>query len=278
MFMRRANTLPAVVSVPNAKCIRKSRRFPVLGLSIALRVPNVCIFFLICILPLSLLSSATATDLGQGLRYLRSNNIDTDCSALRSALSQPAPLVIDLRGTVAPDAAAGATVAPRPASTAITRPGQSDPTAAAPSLRIILVNAGTPAGLLRAFALPASGWLVLGPATPGLTVDIAVSASVEADRRAVAALAAGVPPEKLLDRQPKKNRYDEAALIRDYTHQPAEAPAPAGRTSNNGTESTPPAAPAAQPDADAAEAPPADAVLQRARDIHRALLALKKIP
>ncbi|OAM89928.1 hypothetical protein AW736_11500 [Termitidicoccus mucosus] len=210
-------------------------------------------------------SFSAAADLGEGLRYLRINNIDTDGAALQAALSQPAPLVIDLRAAAAPRDGGVAGFAGRTAH---------DP---AP-LRLLLVNAGTPAGLLRAFALPAPGWLTLGPATPGLAVDIAVSASVEADRRAVAALAAGTPPEKLLNRQPEKNRYDEAALIRDYTNQPAEAPAPAGHTSNDGTESAPPGASAAQPDADAAESPPADAVLQRARDIHRALLALKKIP
>ncbi|MDR2676175.1 MAG: hypothetical protein LBC18_15260 [Opitutaceae bacterium] len=246
-----------------------------------------CAGFLFFATPNSLFPSAAA-GLGGGLRYLRVNNLDADGAALRSALSQPAPLVIDLRGA-APRDGAGDSGALRAAVLAATRPARPDATAGAahpagPALRFLLVNADTPAGLFRAFALPAPGWLVLGPAAPGLTVDVAVSASVEADRRAVAALAAGTPPEKLLNRQPKKNRYDEVALIRDYTNQPAEAPAPAGRTGSNGAESAPPAAAATEPDAGAAddagaaEAPPADAVLQRARDIHRALLALKKIP
>ncbi|MDR0901819.1 MAG: hypothetical protein LBM92_03510 [Opitutaceae bacterium] len=214
------------------------------------------IFFLICILPLSLLSAATITDLGQGLCYLRVENPGTDFAALQSALSQPAPLVIDLR-------AAGARPADFPSRPG-TRPG---PAGAAAPLRILLVNPGTPAGLLRAFALPAPGWLVLGPAAPGLAVDAAVDTPLEADRRAVAALIAGAPPETLFSRPPEKKRYDEAALVRDYASQPAEAPGPSGPGGNDNTE---PAAPA--------EAPPVDAVLQRARDIHRALLALKKIP
>lgn len=251
-----------------------------------------CAGFLFFVPPNSLFASAAA-DLGEGLRYLRINNTDTDAAALRSALSQPAPLVIDLRRVASRDGAAAlldgvASGGGLPAS--VLSVGTD-----APPLRLLLVNTDTPAGLLRAFALPAPGWLTLGPASPWLTVDIAVSASVEADRRAVAALVAGVPPEKLLNRQPEKNRYDEAALIRDYTNQPAEAPAPAshdgnndngndsdnsneGNGENNGTESAPPDVSAAQPATPAVELPLADAVLQRARDIHRALLILKKIP
>ncbi len=203
---------------------------------------------------------AAPADLGQGLRYLRIENSDTNFAALQAALAESAPLVIDLRAARPPSGSGGS----RPPSAALRAGVRQSPAAAAP-LRLLLVNSDTPPALLRAFALPAPGWLVLGPAVPGLAVDITVAASPDADRRAAAALAAGAPPASLLNRQPAKTRYDEAALLRDYTDQP---PPEISGTDGGGSDAQ----------AGSEPLPPADAVLQRAQDIHRALLALKRIP
>jgi len=132
-----------------------------------------------------------------------------------------------------------------------------------------------------------AGIITLGARTPALTPDIAVSVSSEDDRHAYDAFGDGTPLDKLLNSALEKKRFDEAALVRDR----ANAMNPnSDLGSDDDTSALSPEAPEVAPSvslarpapapvpAKKAEPPPIiDAVLQRAVQLHRALVALKKI-
>ena len=146
----------------------------------------------------------------------------------------------------------------------------------------MLVGPGTPTDLLAALRDHAPALITLGLAAPGLTPDITLSVNPEADSRAYAALEAGAPIESLISENTYKHRFDEAALARDRDSGAAEDEGP---RSNGGVPNA--ALPAAEPPPVSAEVRPStaapvvplkDTVLERAVQLHRALLALGKLP
>jgi hypothetical protein len=146
----------------------------------------------------------------------------------------------------------------------------------------VLVGPATPAGPLALLRARAPALITLGLAAPGLAPDIALAVKPEDDRRAFDALDAGTPVDSLINDIPAGRRFDEAALVSEKD-----------RDSNGGDDTdappepsreSPPAGPppAAASEAQAAPAAPPkqslDFVLQRAVQLHRALLALGKLP
>ncbi|MBK8475942.1 MAG: hypothetical protein IPL39_06415 [Opitutaceae bacterium] len=105
--------------------------------------------------------------------------------------------------------------------------------------------------------------LTLGYASPGFAPTLAVSTEPALDRAAVAALAAGRPARELIEEKLDKPRFDEARLARNHAN---------GR---RGDDAAPPDESKEPP---ASEVPVKDLVLQRAVFLHRALLALGRLP
>ena len=245
----------------------------------------------LCGLPLvpTHLPAAVPLDLGQKLSYVRLHRLPEDAATLPAAWEAPA-LIVDLRypvGDPPPGFAAALAVRPRIAPL------------------FVLTGPAPPAALLAALRQRAPALIIVGLAVPGLTPDIALAVKAEDDRRAFDALESGTSIESLISEKSTKRRFDEAELAREHGRNPdndaAETPAPpvsSGSAESSGappalptTPAVPPATPApsapvstpapaphAAPSATAAAAPPLDLVLQRAVEIHRALLALGKLP
>ncbi len=186
-----------------------------------------------------------AAELAPGLAYLRPGLDPTP---------ETGSAVIDLRYITNETAAAPLLAAVQPGN------------ANAHRVILVLVSPETPAGLRRQLT-GLSRWLTVGRAAPGFKTDIVVTTSPEADHRAFDALVSGTPPEKLIAENASKPRYDESALVREHTNGPEPVKDTEPETSSPST----PAVPAAP------GAPVFDAVLQRAVQIHRGLLVLKKL-
>lgn len=201
-------------------------------------------------------------DLGEGLGYVRIAQLDT------AVVPPPArALVIDLRQATF---TAPAAVEKLKALLATDGPP-----------RFVLVSATTPPALLALLDARAPAVLTLGAASPALSPDIAVGTTPEEDRRAYEALVKGAPLAAVVRPSVEKERYDEAAMMRDHANgvpvpdspppvdaaapAPAAPPAPAAEaTPGEGADKAKPAP------------PPVDAVLQRAMQIYQGLKALKK--
>jgi hypothetical protein len=184
-----------------------------------------------------------ALDLGQGLSYYRVHELPSDLPSTPSG--RPGPCVLDLRFAKAGETAAlalGAWV----------RFNVSPHTPI-----FVLENASTSPALLASF--PGNGppgLVVLAPASAGMRPDIAVRVAADVDRRAYDALEKGAPVESLLSDNPAKPRVDEAYLEKEHIPD-SEAPDVAA-------------------DKPSPPAPLVDALLQRAVQLHRGLLALRK--
>jgi hypothetical protein len=219
-----------------------------------------------------LAAPAAPQDLGRGLTYARLQQLPDDDALLATVWKAPA-LIIDLRHPV------GATGQSIPADL---------PSRSRTAPLFILVGPDTPAGLLAALRDHAPALITIGLAAPGLTPDIALPLSPEADRRAYDALAAGASAESLISESLAKRRFDEAALARERDSGAAEEEAPGLNGTDQNTAlpaARPPTAAAAPAPVEIKSAPPVepkppviDAVLQRAVQLHRALLALGKLP
>ena len=205
-------------------------------------------------------------DLGRGLTYARLQQLPDDVVMLATVWKAPA-LIIDLRH---PAGATGQTIPADLPSRPRTAP------------LFILVGPDTPADLRAALRDHAPALITIGLAAPGLTPDLALPLSPEADRRAYDALAAGAAAESLISENTTKHRFDEAALARDRDSGAAEGeePGPNGADQNTTrpTAEPPPAPAGVHPPTAAPERPLKDIVLQRAVQLHRALLALGKLP
>ena len=194
-------------------------------------------------------------DLGRGLAYLRVVRLPAD---LPTKMAEPhKALVLDLR-FVSADATAGK------AFEAWLRFHAN-----ANSPLTILINSETSPLLLRAFLaspLP-PGVVTIGPAASEFKADVSVDVSPEAERLAYDALTQGTPVEDLIAHKLDKPRRDEAELARQHTNgstdEDSEAPSPKA---------------AATPASSAIAAPVTDLVLARAVQLHRALLALRRLP
>jgi hypothetical protein len=211
------------------------------------------------------LCAAAPLDLGKNLTYLRLRGRPDDVTSLTSVWSRPA-LIVDLRYPAAD--AARYIPADLPA-----RPG------AAPLF--VLISPATPSNALTALQVHAPALITLGLSVPGLTPDIAIVTKPENDRQAFDALDSGTSVDSLLSDAVVKPRFDEAALLHDRAQSPggatvapadsatAAAPMTSGRPAATATAAT--ATPSTTPE-------PKDAVLLRAVQLDRTLLALGKLP
>jgi hypothetical protein len=214
--------------------------------------------FLLLVLVLATLRGAAAAplerDLGRGLTYRRVTQLPADLPT-KSAEPHQA-LVLDLR------------YASADASTVQGFEAWLKFRASANSPLAILINNETSPLLLRVFlAAPAlPGVATIGPASDDFNVDVPVNVSPQADRLAYDALANGTPIEDLVARKLDKPRRDEAELARQHNN---------GNTDED-SDAPPPKA-ATVPAPPAVEAPVTDLVLVRAVQLHRALLALRRL-
>jgi hypothetical protein len=193
-------------------------------------------------------------DLGHGLAYHRVHQLPADLPTAEATRLQPC--VLDLR-YVTGDAGAAAALAAWLKFHA---------TARAPVF--ILANSATSSALVASLATPrpVATVVVIGGASPGFAPDISLKISTETERRAYDALEHGTPIETLVTETTDKPRNDEAKLAKDRSTEPSPATEFAVGPAN------PDGAPKAK-----APAPLIDAALQRAVQLHRAMVALKKL-
>ena len=223
-------------------------RYPVSGI----RYP---LLFLLAFAICHATPAAGPQDLGQNLSYVRLHRLPEDAAALTAAWSAPA-LIVDLRYPAvdgSPAIPAGRPVRPRTAPL------------------FVLIAPGTPVDALAALRTSAPALITLGLPAPGLTPDIALAVDPATDRRAYDALDAGTAVDALIIVKIAKQRFDEAALAREHEQ---------GDDSTEATEPPPPVSGPPAATAAAAPTPPPpliDVVLQRAVQLHRALLALGKL-
>jgi len=189
-------------------------------------------------------ASEPARDLGQGLSYYRVHEMPRDLPS--PASGRPGACVLDLRFATADEA------------TAATLKAWVRFNVSARTPVFVLENSGTAPALLAAFPGGGpQGLVVLAPSADKLSPDIAVDVAPKADKSAYAALEKGAALESLLSDFPDKPRIDEAYLEKEHI---SDADAP----------DTP-------ADKDLAPRPQVDFLLQRAVQLHRGLLALKRI-
>ncbi len=185
-------------------------------------------------------------DLGLGLTYHRIHDLPADLPTRTPSPLQPS--VVDVRYVQASPAAATAFLA--------WLNFRASPRAPI----FVLANAGTDRALLASLRNeePGQGFQIIGIAGLGFQPDLAVLSNAEDERRAYDALESGTPVGELVTDTPDKVRHDEASLGRERRGEDNSDPAPEGTAKVR-----PP--------------PRLDATLQRAVQVHRALVALKKI-
>jgi len=192
-------------------------------------------------------------DLGQGLAYFRVHQLPADLPTAEAARRQAC--ILDLRYVDGSSEEA----------TALSAWLKFNATAHAPVF--VLANAQTSAALLSVVAPrgPGASVVVLGVPSPAFTPDIALKVSAETERSAYDALEHGATVDSLLAENLDKPRNDEAKLAKD-------------RKGESSAVEEEPSADLADLVAKPKLPPPLiDAVFQRAVQLHRALLALKKI-
>jgi hypothetical protein len=189
-------------------------------------------------------------DLGQGLAYFRVHALPEDLPAPGAGAAHAC--VLDLRF-----------VPGDPAQAAVL--GRWLRAHASPHAPVLLLaNSQTGPALLAPLssADAIAGLVIIGPAAEGFAPDIGLPVTAAEDRRAYDGLERGITVEALLNDAPDKVRNDEARLAKDHVQ--------------DGDRNDP--APAA--DAAAAlkrPAPLIDVVLQRAIQLHRSLLAMRRL-
>jgi hypothetical protein len=201
---------------------------------------------LLCLVPAIAAAAPTVRDLGRGLAYDRVHQLPDDLPATTFGAT-----VLDVRYVHANPPAAAAFVAWLKAHVRL-----HDPV-------LLLANPQTSPALLAPFATAEAlpGLIIIGPALDRFATDIAVPVSEARERKAYDALESGAPIESLIDYTPEKQRNDEARLAREHLSD-AEMAA---------DDSPPKADPPAQPP------PLTDSILQRAVQLHRAMLALGRL-
>ena len=188
-------------------------------------------------------AAVSVRDLGQGLAYYRVHELPADLPS--APTGRPGPCVLDLRFAKSDD----------PAASALRAWIKFNATVHTPIF--VLENGATSPALQAALPAGIAGLVVLAPESAKLNPDIAVRVPEERDRRAYDALEKGAPIESLLSDYPAKPRIDEEYLEKEHLAD-SEAPEP------NTDKPSPPG-------------PLVDALLQRAVQLHRGLLALKRI-
>jgi hypothetical protein len=234
------------------------KSFPVLVLVLVL-APFASLVHAESATPATTPAAPLVRSLGRNLVYLRVHTLPDDLPAAISSPQHPVSLVVDLRFVQAGDKAVRAFAAwlkfqARPATPVI-----------------VLINAQTSPALLAPLddAVSPPGVVSIGPAAATIKPDIALALTAEADRLAYEALEHGTPVEELITPRLDKTRHDESTINKERVTGAAD-----DEESDFIEAAPPPPAKAAEPVAPV----PFDAVLQRALQLHRALLALRKIP
>jgi len=229
--------------------------------------------FLCLLLTFSILAPSTRatelTDLGEGLSYLRVHAIDESAKGLTSSIREREFLVLDLRH-------ANTTTA----SAALLRTALEGRTSKQPVF--ILIGPATPSSIGEILASATGKCVTLGVKEAMPMPHVIIEQPADADRLAYEALESGQTIDSLISGKIGKDRFDEAALMKEFNggNIAAAPPAPRDPTAKPAApEKTAapvkPALPAAngtQPDK---TEPITDRVLQRAVHLHRALLAIK---
>ena len=212
----------------------------------------------------ALLTAAVEHELQQGLTYLRTEEPALDLAIIEKNLATHPALVLDLRASTADEETASSL-----------RRLLARPPATPRFARFILLSESTAKPLLNALRADLPGVVTLAALQSSFTPDIMVATTSEEDAHALDALGRGLSFEKLLSgTTPQKIRYDEASLVRDHaignggsrtfpSEEITEEPAPDEEPGNTTAEKIPPQ--------------PVDRVLLRAVQLHRTLLALKKL-
>lgn len=190
---------------------------------------------------------AAPADLGEGLRYIRA----ADLSSLPEA--PPAdPLVLDLRRTRGGDLARLAAL--------LRTEGP---------VRFVLLGKETSGEVRALLASRAPSVITVASGGYGAAADVVLEAiSPEEDRLAYEAHENGTNLALLIQPPVKKNRRDEASILRERTNGNGN-----GQGRAAASEDPPPEASPGEPEA----TPLVDAVLQRAVHLHRGLKALGRL-
>ncbi len=189
-------------------------------------------------------------DLGANLAYLHIKSLADAAPLLSTAQSAQRPLVLDLRYATSEAAALSVF------QTALARH---------PAPLFILFSTATPQEIIAVVKQSAGAIITLSVAGADAPAQIQVKADPAADRLAYEALGQGTLPAILVTGKIEKERFDEATLVQEFKNgnpdaEPPPLPDPTQPKSNQ-------AAPV--------KAPLIDRVLQRAIQLHRALLALE---
>ena len=189
-------------------------------------------------------------DLGANLAYLHIKSLADAAPLLSTAQSAQRPLVLDLRYATSEAAALSVF------QTALARH---------PAPLFILFSTATPQEIIAVVKQSAGAIITLSVAGADAPAQIQVKADPAADRLAYEALGQGTLPAILVAGKIEKERFDEATLVQEFK--------------NGNPDAEPPPLPdPTQPklnEAAPVKAPLIDRVLQRAIQLHRALLALE---
>lgn len=207
------------------------------------------------LLAVSARAATLERNLGLGLVYYRVHHLPADLPADPAPAKKPPAIILDLRYSDSNAAGAFALDAWLKLHAGATSPV------------LLLINRATPRMLTRMLAArdSAAGLVAIGTASPDFDPDLVLPVAPEAERAAYDALEHGTSVESLINDTPDKVRHDEAELAESRRN-----PAPADDSDDFAAPSAPTAAPAAPP--------LIDRPLQRAVQLHRSLLALRKIP
>jgi hypothetical protein len=188
-------------------------------------------------------AAAPPRDLGLGLSYYRVHELPRDFPA--SAKGPAGPCVLDLRFATADE----------PSCAALAAWIRFNSSAHTPVF--VLENSSTSPALVAALPAGSPGLVIVAPGSAKLAADVAVAVSAETDRKAYDAAEKGATLDSLLHDYPEKPRLDEAYLEKEHLSDSEELDDIAERPG-------PPM-------------PLVDALLQRALQLHRGLLALKRL-
>jgi hypothetical protein len=190
-------------------------------------------------------------DLGQGLAYVRVHTLPADLAAPTPGGH---PIVLDLRYVPGGPAEAAGLLA-----WLKLHAGPRTPV-------FLLANSQTSAALLTPLNSPeaVTGLVILGPAEPGFDPDIALTVAPNAERRAYDALENGATVDSLVIAKDEKPRNDEATLAK-------------ARLADNGDEDTDEEPKPEEKPKPVLPPQIIDPVLQRAVQLDRSLLALKRL-
>jgi hypothetical protein len=209
-----------------------------------------------------LINAEETADLGSNLAYLRVHSLADAGPALRSALAVKHACVLDLRYATTSNESASAL-----------KNALSDRPADAPLF--ILVSPATPAGVFDTVdSTGAHPFITLGIAGSRPAPQITIKTEEQTDRRAYEAFDTGTSLTDLVSGKIEKDRFDEATLVEEFKNGNADPETPlafdptkakTGAVTDKSADSAHAKGPA----------PLKDRVLQRALNLHQALLALR---